>query len=162
MKLSVQVSRYKLKELPQKAAEVVSGHITQAIFRLGEKYSNIIRNRSEEESWHNVSGNLRSGIGAAVYEKGKLVIATAFETVLNGYTGSAKGKRLVEELAALYTDGYTLALVSSMEYSEKVERLDGRDVLASAETGIGREFENTIKEAMKGAEKELQSLFDNL
>lgn len=90
-----------------------------------------IRNRSAKESWIDHTGNLRSSIGFAVYEQGSKYMESAFSQVLSGTDGSAKGKKMINDLAKEYSRVYALVVVAGMEYAGEVEALESKDVLAS-------------------------------
>jgi hypothetical protein len=101
--------------------------------RLGEECVNEARDRPPEESWNDQTGNLRSSIGYELAIDGKPVITSAFPVVLGGQEGSSKGKSAVRELAKKNETEYTLKVVAGMEYADKVEAMDNKVVLASAE-----------------------------
>ena len=100
---------------------------------LGEQAVSRVRDRSGEESWFDRTGNLRSSIGYAVTEYGKKQIESSFAQVLGGAEGSARGRQYIDQLAQKYSDTYALIVVAAMDYAERVEALDSKDVLASTE-----------------------------
>lgn len=162
MKVTMRTSGNELVAFFSKAEQILFEKIAAALFELGQKYNTIIRERGEDESWRNHSGNLRSSIGAAVYSKGKQLFRTSFSTVGSGSRGSAKGRQMADELAAQYSDTFALAIIAAEDYAEKVEAIEGKDVLASAQIGVERELKGVIENAVKKAEREIQALADKL
>ncbi|KAA4671603.1 hypothetical protein F3B42_14270 [Bacteroides ovatus] len=119
--------------------------VIQALSNLGDMCIAEARDRAEEDSWFNQTGNLRSSIGYIVVVHGQVVKKTGFETVLNGFEGSKIGEELAEELAGKYSNGYTLIVVAGMNYAEYVEAKNGKSVLASAELLAHSEFYNVME-----------------
>ena len=64
---------------------IVGEEIIRALSYLGEQCVRRVRDRSGKDSWFDQTGNLRSSIGYAVYEKGKTVIESAFNQVAQGF-----------------------------------------------------------------------------
>lgn len=116
----------------------------QALAGLGDECVTEVRSRSQEESWFNQTGNLRSSVGYVVVAHGKIVKRAGFETIMNGSEGSLTGKRLAEELAKNYPEGYALIVVAGMHYAESVEAKESKSVLASAELLAHAEVYNMI------------------
>ena len=103
----------------------------QALANLGNEC--VTEDRSQEESWFNQTGNLRSSVGYVVVAHGEIVKTSGFETVLSGSEGSKTGKELAVRLTKNYSSGYVLIVVAGMHYAEYVEAKDSKSVLASAE-----------------------------
>lgn len=116
----------------------------QALAELGDECVTEVRSRSQEESWFNQTGNLRSSVGYVVVAHGKIVKRSGFETIMNGSEGSRAGKKLAEELAKNYSSGYVLIVVAGMHYAEYVEAKESKSVLASAELLARTEVYNMI------------------
>ena len=116
----------------------------RALENLGKDCVAEARDRAQEESWFNQTGNLRSSIGYVVVAYGQIVKISGFETVLNGSEGSKTGKELAESLAEKYSTGYALVVVAGMHYAEYVEA-KGKSVLASAELLAHAESYNMIE-----------------
>lgn len=112
----------------------------QALTNLGNECVTEARDRSQEESWFNQTGNLRSSVGYVVVAHGEIVKTSGFETVLSGSEGSKTGKELAVRLAKNYSSGYVLIVVAGMYYAEYVEAKDSKSVLASAELLAHAEF----------------------
>ena len=107
------------------------------------------------------TGNLRSSIGYAILEDGKVISKSAFEKVRgqgendqlvnfntkqgksvrywtkgqsgDGTEGSKTGQELINQLASKYSKGLVLVIVAGMDYAAYVEA-KGYNVLNSAET----------------------------
>jgi len=119
--------------------------VIQALSNLGDMCIAEARDRAEEDSWFNQTGNLRSSIGYIVVVHGSIVKMSGFETVLNGSEGSMTGRKLAEELSKKYSSGHALVVVAGMNYAEYVEAKDGKSVLASAELLAHSEFYNVME-----------------
>lgn len=105
----------------------------RALSLLGEMCVIEARDRPQESSWYDRSGNLRSSIGYVIVRGGKIVTYSEFNQVRQGSDGIKEGKELAQELAKKYTDGYALIVVAGMNYAELVEAMENKNVLASAE-----------------------------
>lgn len=113
--------------------KIVHEEVTRTLSYLGEQCVRHARDRAQEDSWYDHTGNLRSSIGYAIYEKGRKTIESEFPIVKEGADGADEGRRMLDDLARMYSDTYTLVVVAAMNYAEFVESLDNKDVLASAE-----------------------------
>lgn len=113
--------------------KIVHEEMTRSLSYLGEQCVKNARDRAQEDSWYDHTGNLRSSIGYAVYEKGKKKIESEFPIVKEGSGGADEGRKMLNELAKLYSDTYVLVVVAAMSYAEYVESHDTKDVLASTE-----------------------------
>ena len=105
----------------------------RALSYLGEQCVIEAKDRTQEASWFDQSGNLRSSIGYVIVANGRIVQYSDFNQVKQGSEGVKEGKELAEELARKYSSGYALIVVAGMNYAELVEAMDNKVVLASAE-----------------------------
>ncbi len=105
----------------------------RALSYLGEMCVIEAKNRPQESSWFDQSGNLRSSIGYAIVNNGKIIQYSEFNQVKQGSDGVKEGKELAAELAKQYNSGYALIVVAGMNYAELVEAMESKNVLASAE-----------------------------
>lgn len=126
--------------------------------KLGEECVRKIRDRSEDESWKDHSSNLRSSIGYAVYDYGVAQIESAFETIGTGVEGSANGKRMVSELASEYANCYALVVLAAMNYADKVEAIESKDVLASTELWAKSVIDARLERAKEVAINKINAL----
>lgn len=110
----------------------VNKDIIRVLSYVGEKCVIEARNRSQEESWFDQTGNLRSSIGYVIYHNGLEVKSSSFPVVKNGNDGNKEGKSLAEHVASEYTTGYVLVVVAGMSYADYVEAKDNKNVLASS------------------------------
>lgn len=140
------------------AAKILYDKILYNLSYLGESCKNRIRDRSGDESWYDQSGNLRSSIGYAIYSYGQKQIESAFDSVRGSTEGSAKGKKMVADLASQYSDTYSLVVIAAMDYAEYVEAIDSKDVLASTEIYAKKEVNKYLQKAIHEAEQEIQKL----
>lgn len=134
-----------INALIKSETERVDKIVIQALSNLGDMCVKEARDRAQEESWFNQTGNLRSSVGYVVVAHGRIVKSSDFGTVLQGSEGSRVGKALAEELAKKYSSGYALIVVAGMHYAEYVEAKDSKSVLASAELLAHAEFYNVME-----------------
>lgn len=116
----------------------------RALSYLGEVCVIEAKDRPQESSWFDQSGNLRSSIGYVIVHNGKTIKYSEFNQVKQGSDGIKEGKELATELAKQYTSGYALIVVAGMNYAELVEAMDSKVVLASAELFARNELPNMM------------------
>lgn len=158
MAIRMVTTTHEVDEYFRKAAEIVEEEAGNELAAFGAECEERIRNRSAEESWHDVSGNLRSSVGYVVAKEGKVWAMSAFNAVGGGTLGSSKGRAMAGRLAASYTDMFILAVFAAMEYADEVERLDNRDVLASAILWARSEMTGRLQKAMERAAERINRL----
>ena len=142
----------------ENVARIISEETLRVLSYLGEKCVSRIRDRSATESWIDHTGNLRSSIGYAVSDKGRIAIESQFAKVLNGAEGSTEGKKLVENLVTQYTRTYALIVVAGMSYAENVEAIDTKDVLASTELWADTQIDKYLQLAQSRIMKRVNAL----
>lgn len=125
-------------------AERVDTLTIRALSYLGELCVIEAKDRPQESSWFDQSGNLRSSIGYVIVHNGKIIKYSGFNQVKQGIDGIKEGKELAVELAKQYTSGYALIVVAGMNYAELVEAMDNKVVLASAELFARSELPNMV------------------
>lgn len=137
----------------QRASEHITECMRQALADIVREADEKARNRGWDESFHDVTGNLRSSIGGAVYDHGKVYFSTEFAQVLEGSTGSARGRSMVQSLAGQYSDCVAMTMVAAMDYAETVEARDSKDVLEStriwAESVVRQRLEDAKEKAIR-------------
>ena len=121
----------------------------RAFSNLGEMCVIEARDRPQESSWFDQSGNLRSSVGYVIVHNGKIIKYSEFNQVKQGTDGIKEGKELAKELAKQYTSGYALIVVAGMNYAEYVEAMDNKNVLASAELLARRELPKMMMKLKK-------------
>ena len=151
MGISAQFSTKALDELLKEVPEILAGEIIRALSYLGEQSIKRIRDRSAKESWIDQTGNLRSSIGYAIYDHGRILMESAFEQVKEGMEGRAAGKRTIDELATRYSQTYALVVVAGMKYAEYVEAMETKDVLASTELWAKSKVDEYLHKALERA-----------
>ncbi len=112
----------------------------RALSYLGELCIIEAKDRPQELSWFDQSGNLRSSIGYVIVHNGKIIKYSTFNQVKQGTDGIKEGKELATEIAKQYVSGYALIVVAGMNYAELVEAMDNKNVLASAELFARKEL----------------------
>ena len=138
--------------------DIVKEEMTNGLSYLGEQCIIKIRKRSNEESWNDISGNLRTSTGYGVSDHGKKVVESAFKQVLDGTQGAQEGKALLEELTKQYADTYALIVVAGMDYADRVEAMESKDVLASTELWAKNKLDSNIKRIEKKIEQRIKRL----
>lgn len=138
--------------------EIMSQEIIRTLSSLGEQCVRNIRDKSADTSWYDQTGNLRSSIGYAVIEDGKKIIESAFSVVKEGSKGSEQGRKMIDELAALYSRTYALVVVAGMEYAEYVEAMKNKDVLASTEIWAKSKINEYLSKAINRANDRIYKL----
>ena len=136
---------------------ILKEEIITALIELGKEGEAVAR-ENHPNNWNDISGNLRSSVGYAVYEHGRIAAMSAFNVVLNGSVGAAKGTALANSLGSQLDDAYHLTLLAAMDYAERVEALSNRDVLASAELYVRNKIEAALQMAVSKAEKRCNAL----
>ncbi|WP_455634174.1 hypothetical protein [Parabacteroides sp.] len=105
---------------------------TYSLFqRAGEEFVKIARKKG---NYQDHTGNLRSSIGYAIINDGN-ILNENYEQSTSGtdkQTGMCEAKRLVSELASVYSDGWVLVGVAAMPYAVYVEAIDNLDVISVA------------------------------
>ena len=139
-----EVARYLRAE-----AERVQKLTIRALANLGERCVIEARDRSQQESWIDRTGNLRSSIGYIITHNGAIVKCSDFSQVKQGSEGTKIGKELAEEIAKRYSSEYVLVVVAGMNYAEYVEAMDNKVVLASAELFANKELPKMMEKLRK-------------
>lgn len=134
------VTEYLLQE-----AERAKMLTIRSLSALGEKCVIEAKDRPQEKSWFDQSGNLRSSIGYVIVYDGQIIHYSDFNQVKQGTEGIHEGKDLAKELAKNYAVGYALIVVAGMNYADYVESLDNKVVLASAELFAERELPRMMR-----------------
>jgi hypothetical protein len=140
-----------------KAMAYIAECMKQALVELVKEADEKARNRGWDESFHDVSGNLRSSIGGAVYENGVIFFSTDFQQVLNGSTGSANGRQMVQSLASQYSNAVAMAMVAAMPYADHVEAIESKDVLESTRIWVESEVQRRLEAARDKAIRDINS-----
>lgn len=121
----------------------VEQHIEACLIALGELCDSTAR---QDGTYNDNLGDLRSSIGYAVVIRGKKVKIGGFGQVKQGSKGARQGKALVRKLAAECRCEYALIVVAGASHAEKVEALDNKIVLVSAELFAKRNAPQILKQ----------------
>lgn len=149
MGITSQTSSKEMDVFLMKATRLIKEYMLRALTKLGEESIVKIRDRGPRESWVDHTGNLRSSVGYSVYDYGVKYMNSSFNTVLGGTKGRSEGMRMVQELAQEYSNVFALVVMAAMDYADKVEALDNKDVLESTRLwaqGVVEERLNRAKE----------------
>lgn len=121
------------------AGDILSEEVARSLMRLGEEGVRITRERPQEESWFDRTGNLRQSIGYFILRGGREFASTG-----NRPSGLAPDP---------YKGDMDITLFAGMNYASYVEAIADKDVLASTETwaraNAGKRIENGIKKALR-------------
>ena len=142
----------------KKSFEIIKGEIFNAFAKLGEESVRKVRDRDQSESWIDHTANLRSSIGYSIYDYGVKQIESAFDVVKGGSLGSAEGKKMVAELASEYANVFALVVVAAMNYADKVEAIESKDVLESTKIWAQNEVNARLQRAKETAIKKINAL----
>lgn len=109
---------------------------------LGGRAVALARSLPELMSYYNHTHDLRSSIGYAILKEGRVLKTSSFEGT---EAGREAGLRLIAECAGQSSRGYALILVAGMHYAEYVERIESKEVLASAELWVRGEAPRLVR-----------------
>lgn len=146
-----------LDDFLKRAVELIKKNMMTALAKLGEESVVKIRDRSQDESWYDHTSNLRSSIGYAVYDYGVKYMQSAFSVLGNGSQGRSEGLRMVTELASEYSNVYALVVIAAMDYADKVEAIESKDVLESTRIWALKQVESRLERAKEASVKEINS-----
>lgn len=105
--------------------------IYRLLQRAGEEFVKIARKKG---NYKDRTGNLRSSIGYVIVKDGD-ILTEDYEQSSEGtdrQNGIREAKRLVSELASIYSDGWVLVGVVAMPYAVYVEAIHNLDVISVA------------------------------
>ncbi|GIZ15500.1 hypothetical protein [Capnocytophaga catalasegens] len=77
------------------------------------------------------TGNLRSSIGYAILNNGKIEKISSFQTIKKGTKGKEKGNEIIKNISSDFNYGIILIVVAGMNYAAYLETK--RNVLSSSE-----------------------------
>lgn len=117
----------------------------------GEHFVRLARDRSAQESFRDITGNLRSSIGYVIVKDGN-VIQENFEQSDRGTEG-AKGvqeaRRLSRQLAKTHNKGFVLIGMAGMDYALHVENMENKDVISGPEVATREFLRSTLQKALR-------------
>lgn len=155
--IKCETSKHEIEAFFKQASKLLHQYMLNALTKLGEECVVRIRDRSADESWIDHTGNLRSSIGYAVYNHGLTFIQSSFPTVLNGGKGQQEGRSMIKQLANEYSNVFALVVVAAMDYADKVEAIQSKDVLESTKIWAQGEVEERLNRAIEEATKVINS-----
>lgn len=151
-----------LKRAMARSSRIVDNSVLAALTRLGEQCVARVRDRSQEASWFDHTGNLRSSIGYLVLHRGREVGRGGFLPTGapegDGADGQRQGSDYARQVAAVSSGDYQLVLVAGMAYASLVEAREGKDVLASAELWARQQWQRRLPRLEESIRKRLQRL----
>lgn len=174
-----------LDELFSQFDKIVTEEMIRTLAYIGEQCVTRIRDRSAEESWHDITGNLRSSIGYLILQDGNTIVDFGFDPKFGkpqrkhkveftskdgkqvsftatvpggGSEGASQGKRYAQSLVRAFSHGLVLLVVAGMEYAEYVERMGNKDVLASTELWVRDTIDEKLQKTKTRAQQRLTQL----
>lgn len=144
-----------IERICKKISEIYTECIVEEFIEWAKADDEYLRNN---DGFNDQTGNLRSSLGAAVYNDGQMVFSTPFSKVLNGAKGSATGKAFVESIAPSTSGRIVKVLVAAMPYAQSVEDIDSKDVLESRRIQNEREAVKILERAARKAEQQISRL----
>lgn len=143
--------------LGDKILRCLERHLLEVLKQGAMECEVMLRNRTQDVSFHNITGNLRSSLGTAVYDHGKTYFQSQFSVIMNGTEGSAKGKSMVSQLASQYADCVALVILAAEDYASDVEDRDSKDVISSVTIHSEQKVQGWIQQGIDKACKEINS-----
>ena len=142
----------KLKDELKTKMKDITDFIIFRFEQIGEECVKIAR---EKGSYHDITGNLRSSIGYAIFVDGKTVRQGAPEQFAgsqgDGAKGAAEAQSLLNTLKSKFPWGVVLVICAGMEYAAYVEDIRHKDVLTSAEHVAERLVKELMGNLLKSA-----------
>lgn len=118
-----QVNQYLENQLKQRERVFIN-----VLERIGQECITEARNNG---NYIDQTGNLRSSIGYAIFNNGKIISSSSFESIKNGKEGQKQGRDLVKSLVSEFNQNIVLIVVAGMNYAAYVETK--RNVISSSE-----------------------------
>lgn len=144
-----------IKKMCEQMAHIFEECVIEEFINWAKRDDEYLRNNN---GFIDHTGNLRSSLGAAVFNDAKKVFETPFATVLNGSKGSAEGRRAVDSLSETTRGRIAKVMVAGMDYAQKVEDIESKDVLESRRIQCEREAADVFMRAAKRAEEKIKKL----
>jgi len=119
---------------------------------IGERFVAMARDRGPEESFRDITGNLRSSISYIVVKDGK-ILCENFQRSRSGTEGNEgvnKARRLASVLARTHIKGFVLIGMAGMDYAIYVENMENKDVISSPEVAANKELKILLKQILNG------------
>ena len=140
-----------------RAYECLNRNICDALQAGANDCYRMLRERPETSSFFNITGNLRSSLGTAVYDRGRIHFISQFDILLNGQQGSSKGRAMANSLASQYADCVALVIMAAEDYASDVEDRDSKDVISSVTAYAEHRVKGWIQQGIDKACREINS-----
>ncbi len=136
--------------------KILSEELIRAFSMLGERCVRMVKDRSQEESWIDRTGNLRNSIGDVVLNHGQKVIESVLGQISD--SGNNNSQNIINEAQEKYKNIYALIVFAGMNYAEYVERHDNKDVLGSTLLWVRSIIDKYMNGAKERALKRINAL----
>lgn len=144
-----------IERICKRVSEIYTECIIDEFIEWAKADDEYLRNN---KGFNDQTGNLRSSLGAGVYNDGQMVFSTAFSKVLNGAKGSSMGKAFVESIAPSTSGKIVKIIVAAMPYAQSVEDIDSKDVLESRRIQNERVARRILERAARKAQQQINRL----
>ena len=144
-----------IDRLCKRMAEIVEECVVEEFTEWAKQDDEYLRSN---DGFIDHTGNLRSSLGAAVIKDTVIQYMTPFAQVLGGSKGSQAGRSAVESLAQGCQNRIAKVMVAGMDYAQRVEDIDSKDVLESRRIQCEREAQSVMERAMRKAEQRIKAL----
>lgn len=149
------VSKTDMRKLKDELKTKMSEITDFLIFRFEQIGEECVKIARDNGSYHDITGNLRSSIGYAIFVDGKTVRQGAAKQFVgsqgDGAKGAAEGQALLNTLKSKFPWGVVLVICAGMEYAAYVEDIRHKDVLTSAEHVAERLVKELMGNLLKSA-----------
>lgn len=130
-----EVSLRKIKDAVDMKVAEVEDRIIYRLRAIGEECVKIAR-EDHSNNWGDISGNLRSSIGYAIFKDGQAIQPYVPQIYAgpkgDGKEGAAAAAALMNKLQSQHRRGIVLYVCAGMNYAVFVENVHHKDVMASA------------------------------
>lgn len=150
-----------VREYLNACVKITDERVYRLLAYLGEQCVNRVRDRYPEDSWNDITGNLRSSIGYIITRDGNIATKGGFKPTNAPKGNGGKGQQVGEQYAAsVKPNGAQMALVvvAGMEYAIYVEARNNKDVLASTQLWAQQKANEMFAKLQRGLETEFEKI----
>lgn len=153
LKMTTRISD--IQKICEQMARIYEGCVIEEFIEWAKQDDEYLRNN---DGFIDRTGNLRSSLGAGVFNDAWLVFSTPFATVLSGSQGSAKGRQALQSLSEATVGRIAKVMVAGEDYAQYVEDIDSKDVLESRRIQCERDARDIMERAARKAEQRFRRL----
>lgn len=141
--------------------KLIDNEVYRMLAFLGEQCVNRVRDRYPEDSWNDITGNLRSSVGYIITRDGNIATKGGFMPTNAPKGNGSNGQHVGEQYAtSVKPNGAQMALVvvAGMEYAIYVEARNNKDVLASTQIWAQQRANELFAQLQRRLDPELEKL----